>query len=264
MPNYYLKGKTALITGASKGIGFGIAKSLANEGANLLLIARTKKDLLKCSEKILLDNDVRVEILVGDVKNKNLPEKAYSIIKKKFNNCDILVNNAGGPEVGSFLNHPEKTWLEAYFQNFYSTVNFTKKFAPDMKKKNWGRIINITSSLAKEPTPQMVLSASMRAGVSAFSKSISTELAPYGITVNTVCPGGVLTERLEKLVKISAKKEKIDFEKMLKKNVESIPIGRFASIEEFADVVTFLISERGKYLTGLSLMADGGLTKGIF
>tara|TARA_B100001057_G_C22869309_1_gene958031 strand:+ start:1443 stop:2237 length:795 start_codon:yes stop_codon:yes gene_type:complete len=264
MPNYDLKNKTALITGASKGIGLGIAKSLAQEGVNLLLISRTKKDLLSCSKEILSKSKIKIEILPGDVKNKDLPLKAYKIIKQKFGTCDILVNNSGGPEIGSFLDHSEKKWNEAYNQNLYSIVNFSKKFVPDMKKKKWGRVINITSSLAKEPTPQMVLSASMRAGVSAFSKSISTELAPYGITVNTVCPGGVLTKRLEELVKISAKKEKIDFETMLQKNVESIPIGRFASTEEFADVVTFLISDKGKYLTGLSLMADGGLTKGIF
>ena len=111
----------------------------------------------------------------------------------------------------------------------------------------------------------MVLSASMRAGVSAFTKAVSSEMAPYGVTINTICPGGVLTQRMKNLVEISAKKQKKkDFDEILKESVNSIPLGRFATPEEFSKIVLFLVSEHAEYITGVSLMADGGLTKGIF
>jgi len=262
--NYGIQGKNAIVTGASSGIGFAIANSLALEGVNVLLISRTNDKLEAAAKVISKSHDVEIKTLLGNVTDKGLPSKAKKIVNDSWGTCDILINNAGGPPMGSFISHSEETWLEAYNTNFISAVRFTKLFVDDMKTNKWGRILNVSSTIAKEPTPQMVLSASMRAALSAFTKAASTELAPYGITLNTICPGGVLTERLQSLVEQSAKNEGITFEEALKISQDSIPIGRFASPEEFADIATFILSEKGKYLTGVSLMADGGLTKGIF
>ena len=264
MSIYNLKGKTALVTGASSGIGFGISKSLAEEGVNLLLISRNEEKLKKAVDNLKSSTEARIEFLSGDVCDLSLVEESKNLINSLYGQCNILINNSGGPPLGNFLEFSNQEWELAYKQNFFSIVNFTKHFYPAMKKENWGRIINISSTLAKEPTPQMVLSASMRAGVSAFTKAVSAEMAPHGVTINTVCPGGVLTQRMKNLVETSAKKQKKDFEEVLKESVNSIPIGRFATTEEFSKIVLFLVSDHAGYLTGLSLMADGGLTKGIF
>ena len=132
-----------------------------------------------------------------------------------------------------------------------------------MQSQSWGRIINVTSTVAKEPSPGMILSATARAGLAAFSKALSIELAPAGITVNTVCPGGVLTDRLRGLLEIRSKNEGIPYDTLLEQSQKSIPIGRFASPEEFADYVVFLCSDRARYVTGTYVSVDGGLTKGL-
>jgi len=264
MVDYELSGRNAVITGASAGIGLGIAMSLAAQGVNLLLVSRDEERLKLSVKEISSKFKVQVDYVPGDVGEISLIKKVDIKIKENFSKCDILVNNAGGPPMGGFLEHGEEAWQSAFEINLLSAVRFSKLLAPGMKENEWGRIINITSTLAKEPSPQMVLSATMRAGVSAFTKAISTELASTGVTVNTVCPGGVLTQRMNNLVEQSAQDQGKSFEEVLASNEKSIPIGRFASTTEFADVVLFLISERARYLTGLSLMADGGLTKGIF
>ena len=264
MTTYNLKGKTALVTGASSGIGLGVAQSLAEEGVNLFLISRDEERLKESVENLRSSSDSRIEFLAGDVSDISLAEKSKDLVDSLFGECNILINNSGGPPMGNFLDFSVKEWESAYKQNLFSIINFTKNFYPDMQKNNWGRIINISSTLAKEPTPQMVLSATMRAGVSAFSKAVSSEMAPFGVTINTICPGGVLTQRMKNLVETSAKNQKKDFEEVLKESVNSIPLGRFATTEEFSKIVLFLVSEHAGYITGVSLMADGGLTKGIF
>tara|TARA_Y100000816_G_C26072418_1_gene564224 strand:- start:314 stop:1105 length:792 start_codon:yes stop_codon:yes gene_type:complete len=259
-----IKNKTAIITGASAGIGKAIAENLAKSGAKIFLISRDEKKLVSLKKELKMKFSAKVDYLSGDVKDPGLSKLIVKVSRSSFGSCDILINNAGGPPPGSFLEHTEEIWNEYFNQNLLSTIRLSKLVVPEMKKKKWGRIINVTSSLAKEPTPNMVLSATMRAGVSAFTKAISTELADKGITVNTVCPGGVLTDRLINLIKIAAKNNKKTYKQTLKESELSIPIGRFASPEEFANTVTYLASEESRYITGISLMIDGGLTKSIF
>ncbi len=259
-----IKNKSAIITGASAGIGKAIAENLAASGVNLLLISRNEKKLINLRNNLKKKFSIKAEYMPGDVKDPELLERIIKESKTKFSGCDILINNAGGPPPGSFLDHEDKVWNEYFNQNLLSIIRLSKLAVPQMKKKKWGRIINITSSLAKEPTSNMVLSATMRAGVSAFAKSISIELAPKGITVNTLCPGGVLTSRLTSLIKASAKGTNKTYKQLLKNSESQIPIGRFASPKEFANSVSFLASDEGRYITGVTLMVDGGLTKSIF
>jgi 3-oxoacyl-[acyl-carrier protein] reductase len=252
------KNRVAVVTGGSKGIGFGIFKNFISNGLNVLVISRNSESLNNI--KTLYNSD-QVVTLVGDVSDINLPKKALDLAMSKWGRVDILVNNAGGPPANSFLEHNEEAWMSAFQISLMSVIRFSTTFAPVMKNNNWGRILSITSTIAKEPSPMMVLSATMRAGVAAFNKAISSELAPYNITVNAICPGGVLTDRLITLVEEIAKKKNQPFEEALKESEKSIPINRFASVEEIAKTASFLTSEDGSYITGIQLSVDGGLSK---
>jgi|TARA_B100001059_G_scaffold13776_1_gene11125 3-oxoacyl-[acyl-carrier protein] reductase len=250
--------RVAVVTGGSKGIGLGIVKEFISKEINVLVIARNEELLNNLKSNY---NSEQIEILIGDVSDTDLPKKALKLALSKWGRVDILVNNAGGPPANSFLNHDENAWMSAFEISLMSVIRFSTTFAPVMKNNNWGRILSITSTIAKEPSPLMVLSATMRAGVAAFNKSISTELAPYNITVNAICPGGVLTDRLVSLVRQKSLSDERPYEDVLKESENSIPIKRFASVEEIAKTANFLCSEDGSYITGVQLSVDGGLSK---
>jgi len=250
--------RVAVVTGGSKGIGLGIVKEFISKEINVLVIARNEELLTNLKSNY---NTEQIEILIGDVSDTDLPNKALKLALSKWGRVDILVNNAGGPPANSFLNHDENAWMSAFEISLMSVIRFSTTFAPVMKNNNWGRILSITSTIAKEPSPLMVLSATMRAGVAAFNKSISTELAPYNITVNAICPGGVLTDRLVSLVRQKSLSDERPYEDVLKESENSIPIKRFATVEEIAKTANFLCSEDGSYITGVQLSVDGGLSK---
>lgn len=256
--------KVAIVTGASKGIGKAIALSFVKEGYNVCIVSRDAVLLKKTAEEIKNETNQEVIYIQADVADIKAPNNILQIVIEKFHRIDVLVNNAGGPPSGSFLFQDDESWMAAIQQNLLSVIRFCKAVAPYMKEQKKGRIINISSTVAKEPSSVMVLSATTRAGVSAFSKSIAQELAPFNITVNTICPGGVLTERLKSLVEEAANKSNISYEEQLNKSLEMIPINRFAEPEEIANVVCFLADDKSSYLTGTSIMVDGALTKSIF
>lgn len=259
-----LENKVAVVTGASKGIGYAISRALSKEGAHLCMVSRNSAQLEKAAGEIRAETGGGVICHAGDVADDALPERVLAAVLERWSTIHILVNNAGGPPAGSFSDLTRDAWKAALAQNLMSVVAFTTTSAPYMKNQKWGRIINISSTIAKEPTPGMVLSATARAGVSAFSKAVASELASFNITINTLCPGGVLTERLHTLFREISEQKGITLEEMIQQSQESIPINRFASPDEIANVATFLASEKSSYITGTTLMVDGGLTKGIF
>jgi 3-oxoacyl-[acyl-carrier protein] reductase len=255
-----IDGRVALVCGASKGMGLAVSEALARAGAKVLMISRDKKSLEEAKQKVASQGGV-VASLAGDVSDPQLPEQAVRQCNDLWGRVDILVNNAGGPPMGNFLDHDSLAWDAAIQTSLLSVVRFCKAVAPIMKGQNWGRIISITSTASKEPSPCMVLSATTRAGVSALTKTLAIELAQYNISVNAICPGGVLTDRLVSLLKTAADREKRDYLEMLSESQQSIPAKRFANPDEIADVILFLASERGGYINGVSLSVDGALTK---
>ncbi len=256
-----IDGRVAVVCGASKGMGFACAEALALEGVKVLMVARDGVALDKAAQMVAAKGGLAAP-LAGDVCDPELADLAVSRCKELWGTVDILVNNAGGPPMGSFLEHDSVAWAMAIQTNLLSVVRFCKAVAPDMKEKKWGRIISITSTMAKEPSPSMVLSATTRAGVSALTKTLAIELAQFNISVNAICPGGVLTDRLMELLNARAEREKRDSHELLSESQLSIPARRFANPREIADVILFLVSERGGYVNGVSLSVDGALTKG--
>jgi 3-oxoacyl-[acyl-carrier protein] reductase len=259
-----LQNRVAIVTGGSRGMGKAIGIHLSREGVKVCLVARDAEVLAETEAEIGSMSDTPVMTIAGDVSDPGLAERAVKTVEDAWGQVDILINNGGGPAMGSFLDHDDEAWLAALQLNLLSTVRFTKACVPGMKNRQWGRIVNITSSLAKEPSAPMVLSATARAGVSAFSKSVSHELAVDNITINTILPGGVKTDRLLSLMQQRADADGIALDDLVKTRAENLPIKRFAEPGEIADVVTFLTSERGGYVTGTSIAVDGGLTKSTF
>lgn len=255
-----LKNKVAIVTGASKGMGLATVKRLLDEGVKVMMVARNESRLntLKNEFESL---GGKVKIFAADVAGKGVAEKVVEQTIKDWGKIDILINNAGGPPMGSFLDFDDKNWLDAINTNLLSCIYFSKAVAPHMKKHKWGRIVSITSTLAKEPAPVMVLSSTVRAGVGAFTKAISLELAADNITANVICPGGVLTDRLIELIEVRSKNENEPYEKLLAQSEQGIPAKRFADPVEIADSILFLVSEKGSYINGVSLAVDGSLLK---
>lgn len=256
--------RCALITGASKGMGKAVARALAQEGVNICIVARNKETLAITAKEIAEETDAIVCWKAGDVSKPSDIKDVFDFACENLGKVDILVNNAGGPKPGGLLSLTEEDWSKAMDQTLWSVIRLSTFSVPGMSERKWGRIITITSTIAKEPTSTMILSATTRAGVTAFTKSLSIDLAHQGITVNTVCPGGVLTDRARFLLETRSKSEGIPFEDILRDSEKSIPLGRFASPDEIADYIVFLCSERGRYITGTALCVDGGLTKGLF
>ncbi len=201
-----LTGKVVLVTGASKGIGKAIALALAQEGCKVCVVARNATTLNATADEIRVATGAQVIAVSADVAEPGAVDLVLNAVRGQLGDVDVLVNNAGGPPLGSFLEHDDALWMKTLQQNFLSIVRLSRAVAPAMKEKKWGRILCLTSTIAKEPSAVMVLSASARAAVSAFMKSIAAELAPFNITANTVCPGGVQTERVESLMALTAQR----------------------------------------------------------
>jgi len=248
------------VLGGSKGIGLAIANGLASEGVDICIVSRSLNNLKSAQSEIISSNSVKVTIYQGDAGNSNDLESLYAFLNEGIGLPDIVINNSGGPAMGTFMDHKDNVWLEAFNQHLMSPVRLMKRFSPSMMEKNWGRFINISSTVALEPSSSMSLSATMRAGVAALSKSASLTLAQTGVTINTICPGGVSTSRLMNLIETQSKNQGVPVADLLENAQKSIPMNRFALPEEVADMAVFLSSSRANYITGRVHSIDGGLT----
>lgn len=257
-----LENKVALVFGGSKGIGLAIARELLNEGAKVCIASRTKTNLENAVNELINENNKSLITYATDINKRSSIKEAFDYVTKHLGAPDIVINNSGGPKMGSYELHSEDVWKDTFQNHFLSLVRVLDLAVPAMKKEMWGRIINISSTVAVEPTDQMCLSASIRAAAITLSKSASLTLSETGITINTICPGGVATDRLLSLVEDQALASGSSISDILIQAQSSIPMKRFAMPKEVAAMALFLCSDAAGYITGRTHMVDGGLVKG--
>jgi len=259
-----IKDKVALVAASSQGLGKAIAFQLSQEGAAVAICARNKDRLLKTRDEIAAETGGVVKAFTVDVMNRDQTHKMVEEVIKEFGTIDILVCNAGGPPSGMADEFTVDDYQQALELNLLSTINLCYEVMPHMKKQKWGRIINMTSISAKQPVDSLILSNTSRAGVLGFSKSLSNQLAPFEITVNSVCPGYTKTERVEELAKSFEESGKGTVKDFYRNIEKIIPAGRLGTPEEVAQAVAFLASEGAGYITGIALQVDGGYIKALY
>jgi 3-oxoacyl-[acyl-carrier protein] reductase len=260
-----IDGRVAMVAAASKGIGRAVALALAREGANVSLAARGTDALESArSAAEAARSGVRAIAEPCDVSVKADLERWHARTVSELGAVDILITSTGGPPAGRFEELTEETWRAGIDSTLLNVVRLGLLVLPQMKARKWGRIVHVTSFVAKEPLPLLTLSSTLRAGVSALTKTMATELAPHAVLVNAVLPGHVMTERQTHLAEIRAREEGISVEEQLARAERLLPMGRYGRAEEIGDVVAFLASERASYLTGATIQVDGGLVKSTF
>ncbi|HPQ60084.1 MAG TPA: SDR family oxidoreductase [Syntrophales bacterium] len=258
-----LKGKVVLVSGGSMGLGKAVALEMGREGARVAIGSLDDAYLAAAAEEVREKTGAEVIAVPADVSD---PGQAKGFVRKAlehFGTVDILVNNAGGPPSVGFLDIDDKLWEYGFRLNLLSTIVMTREAVPVMKEKKWGRIINMTSISVKQPIDGLMLSNTIRSGVIGFAKTLSNELAPFNVTVNSVCPGYTLTDRVRNLAKTIAERENTTPEAVIGKWEEAIPMKRLGTPEDFAALVTFLASEQAGYITGAAIQIDGGWYKGV-
>jgi 3-oxoacyl-[acyl-carrier protein] reductase len=253
-----LKGCRALVAGASKGLGKACATSLIGEGARVFICSRNRKEIEETAAEIKAEGYLDADV--------SRPEEVSRLVAKAtelLGGLDILVTNAGGPPTAPFDKAPDKDWDIAYQLNLMSAVRLIREALPALKASGRGRIINLTGYGVKEPMTDLVVSDSVRAGVTVMAKTIASDLAPFGITVNNIAPGPIMTDRLIEILAARAKSLGISVEEQFKRFAETIPVRRMGQPKEIGDLCAFLCSPQAGYLTGQAIVVDGGVNRSI-
>jgi 3-oxoacyl-[acyl-carrier protein] reductase len=257
-----LKGKVALVTSASRGLGAAAALAFAREGTRVAICARNQGPLMATSRRIAEETGAEVLAVGADVSKAADVQRLVDTTVDRFGRLDILMINAGGPPSGTFLDVNQQDWEQAVQLTLMSAVRLCYAVVPLMRQQGGGSILALTSLSVKQPLDNLILSNSLRLGVIGLVKSLSNELGPDGIRVNAICPGWTLTERVDELFKARAAKSGLTPEEEAAKITSSTPLGRMAEPEEFARAAVFLASPAASYITGVSLLVDGGQYKG--
>ena len=258
-----IRGKRAVVGGASRGLGRAVADALAAEGCALVLIARGAAALEAAAQEIADAHGVQTVPVAADLAQADEVTRVSGAIAAEFGGADILVNNTGGPPPGPFEAHSAEEWSAAVRQNLDSVVNLTRAVLPGMKQRGWGRIINITSIAVKQPVDNLILSNSIRAAVTGFARTLANEVAATGVTVNNVMPGYTRTERLVDLAEKHAAARGTSVDEERARWEHEIPMGRLGEPKELAALVAFLASQQAGYITGTSIPVDGGWIRAL-
>jgi 3-oxoacyl-[acyl-carrier protein] reductase len=259
-----LKGKVALVTAASKGIGLGTARVLAKEGMKVAISSRSEANLEKAKDLVAAETGAEVLAVPADLTVRADLERLVGTVTKKLGGIDVLVYNAGPPKAGTFGELTYADWEEATKLLLLSAVTLTQEVLPHMKSRKWGRLIYITSLTLRQPIGNLVLSNTVRLGIAGLSKSLSRELGPHGITSNGIVQGYIRTDRTVHLMEDRASKSGTSVEEAYKELVKNIPLGRYGEPEEVGYLAAFIASERGSYLTGGMFTVDGGVVSSVF
>jgi 3-oxoacyl-[acyl-carrier protein] reductase len=242
---------------ASRGLGFASALGLAREGCRLVICSRDKERIEAAADIIRKETGAEVQALVADVSSAAEAKRLVDAAVTAYGGLEIVVHNAGGPPAGETLQMTEEQWQKAFEQNMLSFTRVVGAAAPEMKKAGYGRVLTIASSSIKQPIPNLALSNALRAGVWGIAKTLSRELASQGILVNVIAPGRIDTERIAELDQANAQKSGRSIDDVRKASVAGIPLGRLGKPEELANLVVFLASEAGSYITGQAITVDG-------
>ena len=264
--NLNLKNKNAIVCASSQGLGKAAALDLAEEGVNLAICSRDQDKINKVKEEIhqKTKSEIKVIALKVDLDSPDEIQAFYKQVENDLGSVDILVNNNGGPTPSTFEQLSDDDWQKAFNSTMMSCLRLSKLVIPNMKKNAWGRIINISSVSVKTPVNGLFLSNSLRMGVLGWAKALSDELAPHGVTVNTVCPGYTRTERVEAILETQSNSSGLKKEEIEKSIAENIPMKRVGEAEDLAGLITFLASEKADYMTGLAIQVDGGSARTFY
>ncbi|MEN2999028.1 MAG: SDR family oxidoreductase [Acidilobaceae archaeon] len=252
-----LKGKLALVTGGSAGLGFACALELAREGSNVIIFARGKERLEEAKRRIE-EVGARAFAVEGDLRRRDDVDRLFDYIEREHGRLDILVYSTGGPKPGNFFEVGDEDWEDTYRLLGESAIRASRRAAELMKRGGWGRIVYISSITIVKPIDNLATSNVMRAIVSGLVKTLARELGRHGITVNGVMPYDVMTDRVRKLVELDAQRLGVSFEEALKRRAQKTLLGRSGDPREVASLVVFLASERASYITGVLIPVDGG------
>ena len=262
--DFQIKNKTAIVCASSQGLGKAAALELASEGVNLVISSRNEETLLSVKKEIETSTNAKIVSVVADLNEPKDIDNLYAKANSELGPIDILINNAGGPPPSNFDSLNDEDWLKAFNLTMMSSIRLSKLVLPDMKERNWGRIINISSVSVKTPVPGLFLSNSLRMGVLGWSKALSDEVASKGVTVNSVCPGSTRTARITNIFQSQSEAMGKTIEEIESHAAANIPMLRIGEPKELAALIAFLASERASYMTGLAIQVDGGSARTFY
>jgi 3-oxoacyl-[acyl-carrier protein] reductase len=257
--NLGLDGKIAIVGGASQGIGYGIAQALAGEGATVAITARREADLRESADRLRSVTGATVLPIQADCRRAEDCARVVATVRSELGGLDILVNNDGAPPLGPALGFDDAAWAKAVEQNLMYVVRMAREAVPLMKARGGGSILNITAISAIQPIPGFALSVATWSGVIGYAKTLSLEVAPLGINVNTICPGYIDTSRLQKVFASGSEPADVVRERL----TGEIPMRRIGTTEDIANLVALLVSPKGRYITGTAIQVDGGLLRAV-
>jgi 3-oxoacyl-[acyl-carrier protein] reductase len=256
-----LNGKRALVTGASRGLGFATALGLGREGARLAINSRSSTSIQSAAEEIHSQTGAEVHALTGDASEPDVPERLVREALDALGGLDILITNTGGPPAGSFETFDDQTWHKAIELSFLSHVRLIRAALPALRRSPAASVLTFTSYTVKQPAPNLILSNSVRAATVGLTKSLTLELSKDGIRFNSILPGWTETERVQELLAARAQTNKTQIEQEYMRQVSEIPLGRMGKPEEFANAAVFLVSPAAAFINGVMLPVDGGIIK---
>jgi 3-oxoacyl-[acyl-carrier protein] reductase len=258
-----LEGKVAMVAGASRGLGFAVARALAAEGALVSLMSRDATAVCAAAKRIEGETRAATFGLAGDVRSGPDIDRWHAATLERFGGVDLLFSNCGGPPPGSVLSQDDAAWQQGFELLLLSAVRMARAVVPSMRARGGGSILMCTSSAVKEPIPNLALSNVLRASVAALSKSLAAELAADQIRVNQIVPGRIDTDRVREMDQVNGRRLGITAAEQQSRSVATIPLGRYGEPVELARAAAFLLSGAASYITGATLQVDGGLIRAV-
>jgi 3-oxoacyl-[acyl-carrier protein] reductase len=253
-----LVNKVAMVAGASRGLGFGVARALAREGARVSMASSHKEAVEAAARTIAAETGTEVLATACDVRSADAIARWSSGTRERFGGVDLLFTNSGGPPAGPAVSFDDAAWQSASELLVFSVIRMVRAVVPAMVARGGGAILMSTSASVKEPIPNLGLSTVMRASVSALSKTLALELASENIRVNQIIPGRIDTDRVRHLDEINAQRAGVPVDQQQARSAASIPLGRYGDIDEYGRVAAFLLSDAACYVTGATVQVDGG------